>query len=124
MSLTPDDGKGRYISYAVYLNDLAQDALFFAGTPQYMRIDSLVVRRPFGNYSTQFSDSRTVAYQVYSRMERLPQAAKPRSSLAPGGAKRLSATAAHRSAHSGAGGKYRGRRNVARRGKRSWWKTI
>ena len=24
---------GRYISYAVYLNDLAQDALFFAGTP-------------------------------------------------------------------------------------------
>jgi transglutaminase-like putative cysteine protease len=65
----PDDGKGRYISYAVYLNDLAQDALFFAGTPQYIRIDSLVVRRPFGNYSAQFSDSRTVAYQVYSRLE-------------------------------------------------------
>ncbi len=62
-------GKGRYISYAVYLNDLAQDALFFAGTPQYMRIDSLVVRRPFGNYSAQFNDSRTVAYQVYSRVE-------------------------------------------------------
>jgi transglutaminase-like putative cysteine protease len=65
----PDDGKGRYISYAVYLNDLAQDALFFAGTPQYIRIDSLVVRHPFGNYSAQFSDSRTVAYQVYSRLE-------------------------------------------------------
>jgi transglutaminase-like putative cysteine protease len=65
----PDDGKGRYISYAVYLNDLAQDALFFAGTPQYIRIDSLVVRRPFGNYSAQFSDARTVAYQVYSRLE-------------------------------------------------------
>ena len=69
LRLTPDDGKGRYISYAVYLNDLAQDALFFAGTPQYIRINSLVVRRPFGNYSAQFSDSRTVAYQVYSRME-------------------------------------------------------
>jgi transglutaminase-like putative cysteine protease len=69
---TPDDGRGRYISYAVYLNDLAQDALFFAGTPQYIRIDSLVVRRPFGNYSAQFSDSRTVAYQVYSRMEMPP----------------------------------------------------
>jgi transglutaminase-like putative cysteine protease len=66
---TAHRGKGRYISYAVYLNDLAQDALFFAGTPQYMRIDSLVVRRPFGNYSAQFSDSRTVAYQVYSRIE-------------------------------------------------------
>jgi protein-glutamine gamma-glutamyltransferase len=51
------------------LNDLAQDALFFAGTPQYMRIDSLVVRRPFGNYNAQFNDARTVAYQVYSRME-------------------------------------------------------
>jgi protein-glutamine gamma-glutamyltransferase len=60
---------GRDISYAVYLNDLAQDALFFAGTPQYIRIDSLVVRRPFGNYSAQFSDSRSVAYQVYSRIE-------------------------------------------------------
>jgi protein-glutamine gamma-glutamyltransferase len=69
LPLTPDDGKGRYISYAVYLNDLAQDALFFAGTPQYIRIDSLVVRRPFGNYSAQFNDSRTVAYQVYSRIE-------------------------------------------------------
>ncbi len=69
LRLAPDDGKGSYISYAVYLNDLAQDALFFAGTPQYIRIDSLVVRRPFGNYSAQFNDSRTVAYQVYSRME-------------------------------------------------------
>jgi hypothetical protein len=29
----------------------------------------VVVRRPFGNYSAQFNDSRTVAYQVYSRME-------------------------------------------------------
>ncbi|HMD47666.1 MAG TPA: transglutaminaseTgpA domain-containing protein, partial [Bryobacteraceae bacterium] len=66
-------GRAHYISYAVYLNDLAQDALFFAGTPQFMRIDSLVVRRPFGNYSMQFGDSRNVAYQVYSRLE-LPSA--------------------------------------------------
>src|SRR3984957_9165032 len=29
---TAHSGRGRYISYAVYLNDLAQDALFFAGT--------------------------------------------------------------------------------------------
>src|SRR5580698_9283362 len=60
---------GRYISYAVYLSDLAQDALFFAGSPQYLRIDSMVVRRPYGNYSAQFSDARTVSYQVYSRMD-------------------------------------------------------
>ncbi len=60
---------GRYISYAVYLTDLAQDALFFAGTPQYMRIDSLVVRRPNKNYSAQFTDARTVSYQVYSHLD-------------------------------------------------------
>ncbi len=69
----PRGGRAHYISYAVYLNDLAQDALFFAGTPQFMRIDSLVVRRPFDNYSMQFGDSRNVAYQVYSRLE-LPSA--------------------------------------------------
>jgi transglutaminase-like putative cysteine protease len=65
LSNAPLHSTGRYISYSVYLNDLAQDALFFAGTPQYIRIDSLVVRRPHGNYSAQFNDSRTVAYQVY-----------------------------------------------------------
>ncbi len=61
--------RGRYISYAVYLNDLAQDALFFAGSPEYLRIDAFVVRRPFGNYSVQFSDARTVSYQVFSFLE-------------------------------------------------------
>jgi len=68
----PDEPRsriGRAISYEVYLNDLAQDALFFAGIPQYMRIDTPVIRRPYGNYSAPFSDSRTVAYQVYSRIE-------------------------------------------------------
>ncbi|HEX5229791.1 MAG TPA: transglutaminaseTgpA domain-containing protein [Bryobacteraceae bacterium] len=60
---------GRYISYAVYLNDLAQDALFFAGTPQFLRIDSTVLRRPDANYSVQFPESRTVSYQVFSFLE-------------------------------------------------------
>ena len=68
---------GRYISYAVYLSDLAQDALFFAGSPQYLRIDSMVVRRPFGNYSAQFSEARTVSYQVYSRLDSQAPAADP-----------------------------------------------
>src|ERR1700689_166065 len=70
---------GRYVSYAVYLSDLAQDALFFAGTPQYLRIDSLVVRRPFGNYSAQFTDARTVSYQVYSQMDSPAPPADPAS---------------------------------------------
>jgi transglutaminase-like putative cysteine protease len=69
--------EGRYISYAVYLSDLAQDALFFAGSPQYLRIDSMVVRRPYGNYSAQFSDARTVSYQVYSRLDSQAPAADP-----------------------------------------------
>ncbi len=69
---------GRYISYAVYLSDLAQDALFFAGSPQYLRIDSMVVKRPFGNYSAQFSEARTVSYQVYSRLDSQAPAEDPR----------------------------------------------
>ena len=73
----PSSRNGRHISYAVYLSDLAQDALFFAGTPQYLRIDSLVVRRPFGNYSAQFSDARTVSYQVYSQLDPPAGAADP-----------------------------------------------
>lgn len=60
---------GRYISYAVYLNDLAQDALFFAGSPVFVRIDSAVVRRPDDNYSVPFTDSRTVTYQVFSFLD-------------------------------------------------------
>jgi hypothetical protein len=69
---------GRFISYAVYLSDLAQDALFFAGSPQYLRIDSLVVKRPYGNYSAQFSEARTVSYQVYSRLDSQAPAEDPR----------------------------------------------
>ena len=42
-----------------------------------MRIDSLVVRRPYGNYSAQFSDARTVSYQVYSRLDSQAPAADP-----------------------------------------------
>src|SRR5580693_7491331 len=69
--------EGRFISYAVYLSDLAQDALFFAGSPQYLRIDSLVVKRPYGNYSAQFSEARTVSYQVYSRLDSQAPATEP-----------------------------------------------
>ncbi len=37
----------------------------------------MVVRRPFGNYSAQFSDARTVSYQVYSRLDSPAPAADP-----------------------------------------------
>jgi transglutaminase-like putative cysteine protease len=59
----------RHISYAVYLNDIASDALFFAGTPEFLRIDSTVIRRAGGNYSVGFGDARNVSYQVYSRLD-------------------------------------------------------
>src|SRR5579864_2949849 len=66
---------GGHISYAVHLSELAGDALFFAGTPQFLRIDALVIRRPSGNYSVQSGDLRSPWYQVYSRLE--PSVAEP-----------------------------------------------
>ena len=61
----------RHISYAVYLNDneIASEALFFAGTPEFLRIDATVIRRPGGNYSLGFGDARNISYQVYSRLD-------------------------------------------------------
>jgi protein-glutamine gamma-glutamyltransferase len=59
----------RHISYEVYLNDIASEALFFAGTPEFLRIDSTVIRRAGGNYSVGFGDGRNVSYQVYSRLD-------------------------------------------------------
>jgi hypothetical protein len=43
--------------------------LFFAGTPEFLRIDSTVIRRAGGNYSVGFGDARNVSYQVYSRLD-------------------------------------------------------
>jgi protein-glutamine gamma-glutamyltransferase len=65
----PHHGDARYISYEVHLNELASEALFFAGTPQYLRIDSPVSRRPFDNYNVPYAEARNVAYQVYSRLD-------------------------------------------------------
>ena len=59
----------RHISYAVYLNDIASDALFFAGTPEFLRIDAPVIRRAGGNFSVAFGDLRNISYQVYSRLD-------------------------------------------------------
>jgi transglutaminase-like putative cysteine protease len=81
ISLGTDDERrrqGRFISYAVYLNDLAADSLFFAGSPEFLRIDSTVVRRPFDNYSVQFPETRSIWYQAYSRLE--PSAAERQDS--------------------------------------------
>jgi transglutaminase-like putative cysteine protease len=59
----------RHISYEVYLNEIASDVLFFAGTPEFLRIDSTVIRRGGGDYSVAFGDVRNISYQVYSRLD-------------------------------------------------------
>jgi len=61
----------RHISYAVHLGELSGDALFFAGTPQYLRIDSPVFRNSLDNFRVRLSDSHNIWYQVYSRLEPL-----------------------------------------------------
>jgi len=62
-------GKYRYISYQVHLNELGSDALFFAGAPQFVRIESTVLRYPFDNYTVRFGEARNIWYYVYSRLE-------------------------------------------------------
>jgi transglutaminase-like putative cysteine protease len=59
----------RHVSYAVHLEEVASDALFFAGTAEYLRIDSTVFRNSLDNYRVRFSDSHNLSYQVYSRVE-------------------------------------------------------
>jgi len=61
----------RYISYAVHLDEMASEALFFAGAAEYLRIDSPVYRNSLDNYRVRFSDSHSINYQVYSRLEPL-----------------------------------------------------
>src|SRR5258706_13569312 len=62
-------GGSRHISYAVHLEEMASDALFFAGTAEYLRIVSTVFRNSLDNYRVRFSDSHNLSYQVYSRVE-------------------------------------------------------
>jgi len=64
-----DADRSHYVSYQVHLNELGSDALFFAGTPQFLRITSPVMRDPFGNYTVRFGEARDISYNVYSRLE-------------------------------------------------------
>jgi len=67
-TVAPGEG-GHTISYAVHLEEVSSDALFFGGKPEYLRIDSLVFRNALDNYRVRFSDSHNLSYQVYSRVE-------------------------------------------------------
>jgi hypothetical protein len=63
--------KDRHISYAVHLTDGEMDALFFAGTPEFLRIDSPVIRYNVDNFRARSLNTSGIAYQVYSRLDSL-----------------------------------------------------
>ena len=65
----PRRAEVRHISYAVHLGEMGGDALFFAGLPQYLRIDSPVFRNSLDNFRVRLSDAHNIWYQVYSRLE-------------------------------------------------------
>lgn len=56
----------RHISYSVHLKDIASNVLFFAGQPEFLRIDApLVMRSASGTYKFLYREPGTVAYEVY-----------------------------------------------------------
>ena len=56
----------KHISYSVHLKDIASNVLFFAGQPEFLRIDApLVLRSESGNYKFIYRDPGSVAYVVY-----------------------------------------------------------
>jgi uncharacterized protein YjeT (DUF2065 family) len=71
--------KATGLSYSVHLNDAAPDGtLFFAGTPQSMRIDApLVIKTPVDSYRLMGGGYSNLSYQVFSYLD-------PSSSTPPG----------------------------------------
>jgi len=61
--------EAKHISYAVHLNEIVADTLFFAGTPEFLRIDSRVVKYPSDTYRLRNPELQGVTYQVYSRLD-------------------------------------------------------
>jgi protein-glutamine gamma-glutamyltransferase len=56
----------KHISYSVHLKDIASNVLFFAGQPEFLRIDApLVLKTESGNYKFIYREPGTVAYIVY-----------------------------------------------------------
>lgn len=69
--LSDQRSKERHISYAVRLIESDTDALFFAGTPQFLRIDSPVVRYGIDNLRARNPNPAGIAYQVFSKLDPL-----------------------------------------------------
>ncbi|HME05929.1 MAG TPA: DUF3488 and transglutaminase-like domain-containing protein [Bryobacteraceae bacterium] len=71
IALSQQDAKERHISYAVHLIDGDTDALFFAGTPLFLRIDTPVVRYAVDNLRARTPNPAGLQYQVFSRLDPL-----------------------------------------------------
>jgi hypothetical protein len=63
--------RSRGLSYVVHLNEAAPDgALFFAGTPQFLRVDApLLLRTPVDSYRLLAGGSAGFNYQVFSYLD-------------------------------------------------------
>jgi protein-glutamine gamma-glutamyltransferase len=60
----------RRISYSVHLKEIASNVLFFAGRPEFMRIDApLILRSWSGNYRFIYREPGAVAYEVVSAID-------------------------------------------------------
>jgi transglutaminase-like putative cysteine protease len=60
----------RRISYSVHLKEIASNVLFFAGRPEFLRIDApLVLRSWAGNYRFIYRSPGAVAYEVVSAVD-------------------------------------------------------
>ena len=90
-----------------------------------MRIDSFVVRRPFGNYTVQFGDSRNIWYQGFSRLEiprREPVDPNFVAPLPADSRECVPAVALARPAHPRIGPHHRRRRHVNPMLESAWWR--
>lgn len=61
---------GQRFQYEVHLQDIADDTLFFAGTPEFVQINTpLLFRSTGGAYRAAFAGSEGLVYGVYSYFE-------------------------------------------------------
>ena len=76
---------GRRVNYEVQLNAIASDALFFVGTPEFLRLNSpAVIRTATSSYRLPFGASEGLRYGAYSFLEgEGPEADEPAGPLPP-----------------------------------------
>ncbi len=62
--------KGKRISYEVRLHSIATDVLFFAGTPEFLRIDvPVVLRNKRGGFRVRYGQAENLHYGVHAFLD-------------------------------------------------------